>query len=58
MGTWLDHIAFSATDYEAVSERLAAAGIKLVRNDVPGGGPRQLFFEDPDGLRVEVNVKA
>ena len=54
----IDHLAFSATDYDAVSRRLAAAGITPVRNDVPGGGPRQLFFSDPDGLRVEINVKA
>jgi catechol 2,3-dioxygenase-like lactoylglutathione lyase family enzyme len=53
----IDHLAFSATDYAAVSRRLAAAGIEPVRNDVPGGGPRQLFFSDPDGLRVEINVK-
>lgn len=53
----VDHIAFSASDYEAVTARLAAAGIKPVRNDVPGGGPRQLFFDDPEGLRVEINVK-
>ena len=50
----VDHIA---TDYDAVTARLAAAGIEPVRNDVPGGGPRQLFFDDPDGLRVEINVK-
>ena len=53
----VDHIAFSASDYEAVTARLAAAGIEPVRNDVPGGGPRQLFFVDPEGLRVEINVK-
>jgi catechol 2,3-dioxygenase-like lactoylglutathione lyase family enzyme len=53
----VDHIAFSASDYEAVTARLASAGIEPVRNDVPGGGPRQLFFSDPDGLRVEINVK-
>lgn len=53
----VDHIAFSASDYEAVTARLAAAGIDAVRNDVPGGGPRQLFFDDPEGLRVEINVK-
>ena len=56
-GSPIDHIAFSASDYEAVTGRLAAAGIEPVRNDVPGGGPRQLFFSDPDGLRVEINVK-
>ena len=53
----MDHIAFSAADYDAVTERLARAGIEPVRNDVPGGGPRQLFFDDPDGLRVEINVQ-
>lgn len=53
----VDHIAFSASDYEGVTARLAAAGIEPVRNDVPGGGPRQLFFNDPEGLRVEINVK-
>jgi catechol 2,3-dioxygenase-like lactoylglutathione lyase family enzyme len=53
----VDHIAFTARDYEAVTERLAAAGIEPVRNDVPGGGPRQLFFDDPQGLRIEINVK-
>lgn len=54
----VDHIAFAAGDYDAVSKRLARAGIEPVCNDVPGGGPRQLFFNDPEGLRVEINVKA
>ena len=53
----MDHIAFSARDYDAVNERLARAGIEPVRNDVPAGGPRQLFFDDPDGLRVEINIR-
>jgi catechol 2,3-dioxygenase-like lactoylglutathione lyase family enzyme len=52
----VDHIAFSAGDYDELSERLARSGVEPVRNDVPGGGPRQLFFDDPDGLRVEINV--
>ena len=56
-GGAVDHIAFSAGDYDAVIERLARAGIEPVRNDVPGGGPRQLFFDDPDGLRVEINIR-
>jgi catechol 2,3-dioxygenase-like lactoylglutathione lyase family enzyme len=56
-GGAVDHIAFSAADYDAVSKRLARAGIEPVRNDVPGGGPRQFFFDDPDGLRVEINVR-
>jgi catechol 2,3-dioxygenase-like lactoylglutathione lyase family enzyme len=56
-GGAVDHIAFGAADYDAVSERLARAGIEPVRNDVPGDGPRQFFFDDPDGLRVEINVR-
>ena len=56
-GGAVDHIAFSAGDYDAVIERLGRAGIEPVRNDVPGGGPRQLFFDDPDGLRVEINIR-
>lgn len=51
----VDHLAFGADDYDAVIDRLRAAGIQCVHNQVPGG-PRQLFFDDPDGLRVEVNV--
>jgi catechol 2,3-dioxygenase-like lactoylglutathione lyase family enzyme len=54
----VDHLAFSGADYDALSERLAACGVQPVRNDVPGGGPRQLFFDDPDGQRVEINVTA
>jgi catechol 2,3-dioxygenase-like lactoylglutathione lyase family enzyme len=54
----VDHIAFAASDYEAVSERLARAGVEPRRNQVPGGGPRQLFFESPDGVRVEISVRA
>ena len=35
----------------------SAAASRPSRNDVPGG-PRQLFIEDPNGVRVEINVKA
>jgi catechol 2,3-dioxygenase-like lactoylglutathione lyase family enzyme len=52
----VDHIAFAASDYGAISRRLARAGVEPVRNEVPGGGPRQLFFDSPDGVRVEINV--
>jgi catechol 2,3-dioxygenase-like lactoylglutathione lyase family enzyme len=52
----VDHIAFNATDYNAVSERLERAGVAAVRNTVPDGGPRQLFVEAPDGVRIEINV--
>jgi catechol 2,3-dioxygenase-like lactoylglutathione lyase family enzyme len=53
----VDHIAFNATDYDAVSERLQSHGVAAIRNTVPGGGPRQLFVEGPDGVRIEINVR-
>jgi catechol 2,3-dioxygenase-like lactoylglutathione lyase family enzyme len=53
----VDHIAFTASDYESVLIGLERRGVRAVRNDVPDGGPRQLFFEDPNGVRVEINVK-
>jgi catechol 2,3-dioxygenase-like lactoylglutathione lyase family enzyme len=53
----VDHIAFGASDYDAVSDRLARAGVTSVRRQIPGGGPRQLFFEDPDGQRLEINFR-
>jgi catechol 2,3-dioxygenase-like lactoylglutathione lyase family enzyme len=52
----VDHIAFVAEDYDAACARLQRAGVEPVRNDVAGGGPRQLFFFDPDGARVEINI--
>jgi catechol 2,3-dioxygenase-like lactoylglutathione lyase family enzyme len=54
----VDHIAFVASDSDSVCEWLERCGVRPVRNDVPGGGPRQLFFFDPDGARIEINVPA
>ena len=51
----VDHVAFSADDWDAVIERLGRFGVAPVTNAVPGG-PRQAFVEDPNGVRVEINV--
>jgi catechol 2,3-dioxygenase-like lactoylglutathione lyase family enzyme len=52
----VDHIAFSGTDYEEAAARLAREGIEARVNTPPGTTLRQLFFEDPNGLKVEINV--
>jgi catechol 2,3-dioxygenase-like lactoylglutathione lyase family enzyme len=52
----IDHVAFAATDYAAAAQRLERDGIAAIRNVVPEAGMRQLFFSDPDGVRIEVNV--
>jgi catechol 2,3-dioxygenase-like lactoylglutathione lyase family enzyme len=57
-GGGVDHIAFVATDYDELTARLEQAGVSAVRNDVPGGGPRQLFFSDPNGVRIELSVRS
>jgi catechol 2,3-dioxygenase-like lactoylglutathione lyase family enzyme len=55
-GGAVDHVAFSAAGHEQVTRRLRNCGVRAVANDVPGGGPRQLFVTDPDGVRVEINL--
>jgi len=52
----VDHIAFTAEDYDGMVDRLERHGVAAVLNTVPGGGPRQLFFDDPNGVRIEINV--
>jgi catechol 2,3-dioxygenase-like lactoylglutathione lyase family enzyme len=53
----VDHIAFTADDYDEIRRRLADDGVRAVPNQVPAAGLRQLFFEDPNGVRVEINVR-
>ena len=53
----VDHVAFAAGDYESLVARLDAAGVEAVSNDVPAAGIRQLFFDDPNGVRIELNVR-
>ncbi len=50
----VDHVAFAAQD-DGLAERLAAAGIPVTEN-VPGPGLRQLFLDDPNGVRIELNL--
>jgi catechol 2,3-dioxygenase-like lactoylglutathione lyase family enzyme len=52
----VDHIAFSATGYEELRDRLAAEGVSAVENEIPGV-MRQLFLVDPNGVRLELNVR-
>jgi catechol 2,3-dioxygenase-like lactoylglutathione lyase family enzyme len=51
----VDHIAFSAEDFEEVVARLKRHDKPFGQNSVPEIGLRQLFFMDPNGLKIEVN---
>ena len=52
----VDHLAFNGNDYDAVVARLRRTGISPAQNVVPGVGLRQLFFSDPNGVKIEINV--
>jgi catechol 2,3-dioxygenase-like lactoylglutathione lyase family enzyme len=54
----VDHIAFNAEDCEAVKAKLIAYGVKFAENQVPAAGLTQLFLDDPNGVKVEINVRA
>ena len=53
----VDHLAFAASDPEALTARLESAGVGAVANDVPEAGMRQLFVTDPNGVRIELNAR-
>jgi catechol 2,3-dioxygenase-like lactoylglutathione lyase family enzyme len=52
----VDHIAFTGNEYEETAARLEREGLEATVNTVPGVGLRQLFVEDPNGLKIEINV--
>ncbi len=54
----VDHLAFGVEGGdEALVAQLEAAGVEAVANDVPAAGIRQLFVDDPNGVRIELNVR-
>ena len=58
----LDHMAFFATDLIGTLKKLDARSIAYDLRRLPAGGPGggtwQLFFDDPNGGRVELDFAA
>jgi catechol 2,3-dioxygenase-like lactoylglutathione lyase family enzyme len=52
-----DHIAFNAEHLSTVLARLAQHGVVPGRNDVPAANLCQLFLSDPNGVKIEINVR-
>ena len=50
----VDHVAFEAHGYDALLERLEAACVGVTTNRSAAGV--QLFFDDPNGARIELVV--
>lgn len=54
----IDHMAFSASGLAETVARLAGRQIRYDLRRLPGDGTWQLFFNDPDGARVELDFDA
>lgn len=50
-----DHVAFSAVDFSGMRECLRERGIKFREQQVPASLARQMFFEDPNKVMIELN---
>lgn len=53
----LDHIAFNGSDANEMINRLNANKIPFHRNDAPKAGLIQLFLDDPNGVKLELNFR-
>lgn len=54
----MDHIAFLATGWPDLGQRLAASGQDVVERTVPSLELRQIFLTDPSGVTIELNYPA
>ena len=50
-----DHIAFTAEGFDEIRDRLRRHGVKFHEQEVPETPIRQLFFQDPNRVMVELN---
>lgn len=53
-----NHIAFAGTDFDPMVALLESKGLEhrtSIRDDI---GLRQIFVDDPNGIRVEINISS
>jgi catechol 2,3-dioxygenase-like lactoylglutathione lyase family enzyme len=53
----LDHVAFNGSDANEMARKLDKLGIAYHRHEVPHVGLTQLFLNDPNGLKIELNYR-
>jgi catechol 2,3-dioxygenase-like lactoylglutathione lyase family enzyme len=56
-GGAVDHVAFRATNVPAMRRRLKANNVAFEERAQPGGRLHQIFFDDPNGVTVEINFR-
>jgi catechol 2,3-dioxygenase-like lactoylglutathione lyase family enzyme len=54
----LDHIAFRATGLRAMMDHLNKEGVQFSQRRANGQALYQLFFYDPNGIKIELNYAA
>ena len=54
----IDHIAFRATGLRAMLEHLRKEGVQFTQRRANGQALFQLFFHDPNGIKIELNYDA
>jgi catechol 2,3-dioxygenase-like lactoylglutathione lyase family enzyme len=54
----IDHIAFRATGLAAMLEHLRANGVTFTQRRANGQALFQVFFHDPNGIKIELNYAA
>ncbi len=52
-----NHIAFEGSDFVAMCALLDERGLKYRATERPEIGLSQIFVDDPNGVRVEVNIR-
>lgn len=54
----VDHLAFLASGWREMRERMHGAGLAFRERTVPALGLHQVFVEDPSGITIELNYPA
>jgi catechol 2,3-dioxygenase-like lactoylglutathione lyase family enzyme len=54
----VDHIAFRATGLERMLEHLRREGVEFIQRRANGQALQQVFFYDPNGIKIELNYAA
>lgn len=53
----VDHVAFEAEDFDGTCKMLEDRGLAFDTRDVPGTDLRQIFVHEPNGLKIELNIR-
>ena len=56
-GSSLDHFAFDISDYDEALRRVKQTGLAFHEFAAPGTTVRQIFVDDSNGVRIELNWK-